>query len=137
MMATTMVVVAHQAGARFLVHKPGFGKNLTFVRELKNPDGRKKNGELDSDRSDMAKQQSSHERQVANFARELAQQIQLARLSHELDELILVADPHFLGTLESALDRPTHHTLKHKVSKDLCRTPTRDIASHISDVLPL
>jgi protein required for attachment to host cells len=150
-MTTTWVVVAHQAGARIMEHRAGFGKNLTFVSETPNPDGRKRNHEIDSDRAGstytatrgltgqraMGQEQTAHERVVDNFARELADQIDRARTEHRFDDLILVAEPHFLGRLRHALPKTSLHTVKASVTKDLAAVSWNEVADHISDVLPL
>lgn len=150
-MTTTWVVVAHQAGARIMEHRSGFGKNLTFVSETRNPDGRKRNREIDSDRAGetftaargtagrraMHHEQTAHERVVDNFARELASQIDRARTEHRFEDLILVAEPHFLGRLRHALAAPTLHKVRASVTKDLAAVSWNDVAGHISEVLPL
>jgi protein required for attachment to host cells len=150
-MTTTWVLVAHQAGARIMEHRAGFGRNLTFVSETPNPDGRKRNHEIDSDRAGstytaargltgqraMHSEQTAHERVADNFARELADQIERARLEHRFDGLILVAEPHFLGLLRHALTGPSLHTVKASVTKDLAAVSWNDVAGHIADVLPL
>jgi protein required for attachment to host cells len=150
-MTTTWVVVAHQAGARIMEHRSGFGRNLTFVSETRNPDGRKRNREIDSDRAGetftaargmtgrraMHHEQTAHERVADNFARELADQIDRGRMEHRFEELILVAEPHFLGRLRHALTAPSLHKVKAAVTKDLAGVSWNDVAGHISDVLPL
>lgn len=150
-MTTTWVVVAHQAGARFMEHRSGFGRNLTFVSETRNPDGRKRSGEIDTDRAGetftaargvsgrraMHHEQTAHERVADNFARELAGEIDRARTEHRFDNLILVAEPHFLGRLRHALPKTSLHTVKASVTKDLAAVSWNEVADHISDVLPL
>lgn len=150
-MTTTWVVVAHQTGARFMEHRSGFGKNLTFVSELQNPDGRKRNHEIDSDRAGktftsghgatggraMNHEHTAHEHVVEHFIGEIADQLQKARMEGSFDDLILVAEPRFLGGLRGALDAPTAHKVVASVTKDLAAVPWNGIAKHIEDVLPL
>lgn len=85
----------------------------------------------------MGREDTAHEHASSSFAKEIAGEIHKARRAHEFDELILVAEPHFLGKLDAALDRPTHRTLKHKVPKDLASIPSGEVASHMRDILPL
>ena len=47
--------------------------------------------------------------------------------------LVLVAEPHFLGELRTALDAPTAAL----VTKDLGGIETRDLAQHLAGVLKL
>jgi len=150
-MTTTWVVVAHQTGARFMEHRSGFGRNLTFVSELHNPDGRLRNHEIDTDRAGdsgsgvhgktgrraMPHEHTAHEHVVENFTRTIAEQLQRARAAGSFDDLILVAEPRFLGGLRGALDAPTAHKVVASVTKDLAQVPWNGIAKHIEDVLPL
>jgi protein required for attachment to host cells len=150
-MTTTWVVVAHQTGARILEHRSGFGRNLTFVSELENPDGRKRNHEIDSDRAGqsfsraggaasphaMNREHTAHEHVIEGFIRTIAEQLQRARAQGSFDDLILVAEPRFLGGLRGALDAPTAHKVVASVTKDLAAVPSAGIAKHVADVLPL
>jgi protein required for attachment to host cells len=150
-MTTTWVVVAHQTGARILEHRSGFGKHLAFVSELQNPDGRKRNHEIDSDRAGktftsghgitggraMHHEHTAHEHVIEGFIRTLAGQLQRARAEGSFDDLILVAEPRFLGGLRGALDAPTAHKVVASVTKDLAAVPVSGIAKHVADVLPL
>lgn len=150
-MTTTWVVVAHQTSARIMEHRSGFGKNLFFVEELTNPDGRKRNHEIDADRAgeaftgargsagrrEMHPEHTAHEHVVESFVREIASHIARARAEGRFSDLILVAEPRFLGALRGALDAATSHTVKASVTKDLAAVTSGSIAKHISEVLPL
>ncbi len=150
-MTTTWVVVAHQTGARFMEHRPGFGKNLTLVRELANPDGRKKNHELESDRAGdsftgtrasggrraMSHEHTAHEHVSEVFARQIAAEVEHARIEGRFGALILVASPKLLGLLRDALSPTTARLVVDSMHKDLAAVPARDLAEHIASVLPL
>jgi len=150
-MTTTWVVVAHQTAARFMECLPGHKRSLRLLRELENPDGRKKNQDLESDRSGesftgvrsmggqraMHHEQSAHEHVSERFAQTIASQLQHARGAGEFDDLILVAEPKFLGRLRAALDPATAHRVVGSVTKDLAHVPAQSVAEHIADVLPL
>jgi protein required for attachment to host cells len=144
-MASTWVVVAHQAGARFFEYR-GVPKALTLLRELDNPDGMKRNRELESDRPGsaspganggnvqraMSHEQTAHERVVQNFAREIADALRKARAQNEVDGLVLVAEPGFLGELTGALDRPTSRLVEAKVHKDLASANATEILQYVN-----
>jgi protein required for attachment to host cells len=150
-MATTWVVVAHQTGARFMEHRPGFGRHLTLVHEIEHPDGRKKNKDIDSDRAGesftgaresgglraMHHEHSAHDHVIERFAKELASQLARGRAEGRFDDLILVAEPKFLGLLREALDSTTTRHVVSSVTKDLAAVPSRSVAGHIAEVLPL
>jgi protein required for attachment to host cells len=131
-------------------HRSGFGRNLNFVSELENPDGRLRNREIDTDRAGsaspgrgkgsqraMGHEQTAHEHVVEGFIKEIAGELKQARAQGRFDDLILVASPQFLGGLRQALDAPTAHKVVGSVSKDLASIPHGQVASHIADVLPL
>lgn len=145
-MASTWVVVAHQAGARFFEYR-NVPKALTLVREIDNPDGAKRNREIESDRPGsasaggaspgnvqraLAHEQTAHERVVQNFAREIAEALRKARTANEVDELMLVAEPGFLGELTGALDKPTAKLVVAKVRKDLAIAQSDEILEHVA-----
>jgi protein required for attachment to host cells len=148
-MTTTWVVVAHQTGARILEHRSGFGRNLTLLREIANPDGRKKNAELNADRPGtsatrgqaggraMHQEHSAHDHVVEKFVHEIAAALHHDRAASLFDALILVAEPGVLGSLRAALDPATARKVVSSVTKDLASFAPRDIAGHIADVLPL
>lgn len=147
---TTWVVVAHQAGARFMEHKSGFGRHLNLVRELEHPDGRKRNHEIDSDRPGeaspgrggssrrgMAHEQTAHEHVVGVFANTIASELSKARSDGAFDSLILVAEPGFLGILREALDKPTAAVVVDSVNKNLAIERPNEVAQHLGNALPL
>jgi protein required for attachment to host cells len=121
------------------------------VSELHNPDGRKRNHELDSDRAGetftaargitgrraMHHEHTAHDHVVETFIRQLATELQHARAKGRFDDLILVAEPRFLGCLRGALDAPTAHKVVASVTKDLAAVPSAGVAKHVANVLPL
>ena len=135
-MTKTWVVVAHRAGARLFEHRTGqaHAGKLAHLRDLENPDGRKKSGEIDTDRTVSS---TAHEQVAVSFARSLAHELEAARINHQLDQLVLVAEPHFLGLLEAALDRPTARIVTAVVRKDLAQVPGHEVVTHLAHALPL
>jgi protein required for attachment to host cells len=143
--------VAHQTGARLMEHRPGYGHHLRQVRELQNPDGRKRNKDLESDRAGesftgargaagrraMHHEHDAHDHVVIAFAKQIADTLSKERAAGSYGGLILVAEPHFLGLLRDALDAPTARTVVGSVTKDLASVNASDIAQHITSVLPL
>jgi protein required for attachment to host cells len=147
---TTWVVVAHQAGARFMEHQSGFGRHLVLVRELENPDARKRNHEIDSDRPgdassggrgtmkrSMQHEQTAHEHVVTKFAQTIAAELSKSRAEGLFDAIILVAEPGFLGVLRDALDKPTAQIVVDSVTKNLAVERPNEVAEHIGNALPL
>jgi len=147
---TTWVVVAQQAGARFMEHKSGYGRHLVLVRELENPDGRKRNHEIDSDRPgeassggrgtmrrSMQHEETAHEHVVKQFAHTLASELSKARASGAFHQLVLVAEPGFLGVLRDALDKATTAVVVDSVPKNLSIERPNEVAEHLGTALPL
>lgn len=142
----TWVLVAHRAGARILEHG-GPGKGLTLLDEIDHPDGRKLEGEIDSDRAGnlqgpgrtgghaASKHQTAHEHDAQVFAQGLAGRLQQGRQANRYARLVLVAEPHFLGVLKGVLDTATAKAITATVGKDLAATRTDELAAHLQGVL--
>ncbi|MDD9935718.1 MAG: host attachment protein [Myxococcales bacterium] len=140
-MATTWYVIAHRAGARIVERRRG--RELSLFEEVEHDRGRLKSGELDTDAAGsafessregvraMAKKQSAHERDAHDFARDLARGLQAARNDRSFDDLVLVAEPHFLGLLRRSLDVATSGRVRYTINRDLAHVPVRDLQRHI------
>ena len=147
-MASTWVLVAHEAGAR-LFENQGPGKGLDLVDEIDHPEGRMRDGELVSDRpgrsfrkdsgdprrASMSQNEGPHERVVATFARELANRLQQGRVRNEYQRLVLVAPPRFLGLLRSSLDAPTAQLVVGSLHKDLAAKKEAELVEHLGEII--
>ena len=147
-MATTWVLVAHDAGARVFENQ-GPGKGLTLLEEIDHPEGRMRDGELVSDRpgrsfrkdsgdprrAAMSQSQGPHDRVVATFARDLVQKLQQGRMQSRYDRLVLVAPPKFLGLLRSSLDAPTGQLVVGSLHKDLARSNEAELVEHLGEII--
>ena len=147
-MATTWILVAHDAGARIFDNQ-GPGKGISLVEEVDHPEGRAKAGELDSDRpgrsfrknsadprrAAMSRSEGPRERVVASFARELAERLRQGRVSGAYERLVLVAPPRFLGLVRSSLDDPTAACVVGSLDKDLARSAEDVLISHLGEVI--
>jgi protein required for attachment to host cells len=129
------VVVADEARAIVYARATKRGA-LTELLTLENPDGRKKAGELVSDRGGrsfdssgqgrhaMGQQRTGPKVQIATtFARQVAGEISKATHSGRCRGYVLVAAPRFLGLLRDALSThssvPPYQTIdKEVVGKD-------------------
>jgi protein required for attachment to host cells len=120
-------------------HRPGFGHHLRLVREIEHPEGRKRNRELDEDRTgdSFHHEHTSHQNVEERFVHDLARELERARVDGVFSDLILVAEPKFLGLLRHALDSTTAQRVVGSVAKDLAAIPAPQVAEHIADVLPL
>lgn len=147
-MNTTWILVAHRSGARFF-ENPGPGKGLIHVETIKHPEGRLKNGEINSDkpgrafdrmgggRHSMSTEQEPIEHVAQQFAKHLSEKLVRGRTENRFNKLVLVAEPRFLGELRSALDSPTTALISATLDKDLGGIEDRDIPKHLGDVVRL
>ena len=145
-MTKTWILVAHKSGAR-IIESPVYGGALNVVREIDHPEGRLQNSEIDADRGGrvfesaapaqrgMTREQSATERVAANFARDVASELERGRLDHRFDQLVLVAPPRFLGRMRTAMSDETGKLVSASVSKDLPDVSPEKIREHLSDVI--
>jgi protein required for attachment to host cells len=83
----------------------------------------------------MGSENAPHDRAATDFAKEIASTLQSARDEHRVTELVLVAEPRFLGMMRGALDAPTAALVRHTVNKDLAHVAVRDLPSHLESAL--
>lgn len=142
----TWILVAHRAGAR-LFENSGPGKGLSLKQEFPHAEGRLQNKDLTSDRqgrADDTRGGGHHnyenaveptEHVAQQFAKFLAQQLDHGRNENRYEQLILVAEPHFLGHLRSVISAPTLAKVIASIDKDLGNIDARDLVGHIDRVL--
>jgi protein required for attachment to host cells len=147
-MGITWVVVAHRAGARILEHR-GPGKGLRLEADVENAAGRLKSSEINSDKPGesfssgtsihgghpMGTEENAHDHVAANFARQLADILTRGRNDHRFKQLVLVAEPGFLGLLRGKLDGETASMDRDSVGKDLAHVAVHDMKPHLEGVL--
>lgn len=147
-MATTWILVAHEAGAR-VFENLGPGKGLRFLEGIDHPEGRLQDGDFDADRpgrsfrrnagdvrrAAMGRSEGPHERAASDFARALASRLQRARTTGEYDRLVLVAPPKFLGLLRSSIDTPTARCVVGSLDKDLAASDEEELVRQLGEVI--
>jgi protein required for attachment to host cells len=77
------------------------------------------------------------ERLKRDFLASVATEISERLAAGAFDRLIVVAPPHALGTLRQAIPDKLRAAVAGEVAKDLTKTPDREIASHLEDVIVL
>jgi protein required for attachment to host cells len=145
-MSDRWLVVAHRAGARiFSIHD--HGRALRLVDNLDHPRGRLHAGDIDADRPGraydsvgggrhaMEREEGATERDAADFARLVAARLERGRIESACDELVVVAEPRFLGLLRAALDKPTAALVTASVDKDLAHVVDAGLPAQLGDVL--
>jgi protein required for attachment to host cells len=146
-MNTTWILVAHRGGAR-LFESPGPGKGLQLVEDIPHPEGRLKNGEINTDRPGrafdsfsrrhgMSQEHEATDQVSLMFARHLCDKLEKARAENRFAKLVLVAEPRLLGELRAALDKHTAALVSATLDKDLVGVDNRDLPKHLGGVIQL
>ncbi|MFD2191440.1 host attachment protein [Pistricoccus aurantiacus] len=140
---TTYIVVADAARARIFLRD---NASMTEKENLAHAEGRLHEGDLVTDsRGDVHESTSTTSRgaggeNVASehedemFAKQVADRLYDARVKNDLEQLILVAPPKFLGLLKDNLDKPTQKLVIHTLSKDLSKASLDEIKDAVSDL---
>ncbi|WP_192035803.1 host attachment protein [Halomonas sp. YLGW01] len=140
---TTYILVADAARARVFTRDA-----LTLVEHdsLVHAEGRLHEGDLVTDNGGDVHQSSTTaasasggenvatQHHAERFAKEVAERLYRARVENDLEKLILVAPPRFLGQLRDKLDGPTAHRVIHSLSKDLSKASLATIQEAVSDL---
>jgi protein required for attachment to host cells len=145
-MARTWIVIAHRAGAR-IFEQEARGRELARIRELDNEAGRRHNREIDADRPGrvydrmgqgrhaVSREDTPHEKAAEDFAKELAGELQKGRNENRFNEIVLAAEPRFLGMLRQALDEPTARLVTAELPKDLAEVRDDKLSGHLGTVM--
>lgn len=140
---TTYIVVADAARARVFTRD---ARKLEEKENLVHGEGRLHEGDLVTGTTGSVDESTSHTRRASRgdsvaldheaelFAKEIAQRIYQARVGNDMEKLILVAPPRFLGVLRDKLDAPTSKLILHSVDKDLTKASLADIQEAVSDL---
>jgi protein required for attachment to host cells/ribosome-associated translation inhibitor RaiA len=129
------------------------GKGFRPVMGLTHPEGKLKEIELTADRPGRVTSSaasgrrhalsaglSAHEQSAQEFAKRIALILRKARTEHALTELVLVAEPKFLGVLRAHLPKAVLGLITHEFAKeyplmsdaDLCRVLEKGMARVLS-----
>jgi protein required for attachment to host cells len=139
-MAPTWVLVADGAKARLLA----LDKTAHAVAEIEdftNPDARGREPARDrpprthdrfgESRHAIEAHTTEREKTTRAFARELTDVLQRGHADHRYEDLILVAPPHFLGTLNAELDATVRDCVSLALPKDLTSADAKVILEHL------
>ena len=141
-MAKTWILVADSSRARLLLAE-SLNAPLQELETLENPAARLRNQDLASDgpgrsfdsagqgRHAMEQRESPKHHEAATFARHLAERLEQGRGRGELDRLLLVAPPRFLGMLRDELGAELMRLLIAEVDKDLTTVDGGELREHL------
>lgn len=136
------ILVANRSGAK-IFSRPSRTKSFSLIKELENPDGRLKNGELVSDQhgrsfagTGKARHSYSEDRDpsqhlMEKFIKELCATIEKDAYSNNFDGLTVVAEQTVLGELRKNFQTHTKRKLADTCAKDLAYMSDADIISYL------
>lgn len=147
MMVTTWILVASASEATFYVNK-GIGRGLEKTAFLDHPESRKKGAELVTDRSGHmqsvgnghgARQPATSPKQYEHevFAREIAGYIEQGRVNNLYQRLIVAAEPHFRGLLNSAFSAQVRSLISENLDKDYTKATEKELLAHLEKLIYL
>ncbi|ABI56031.1 host attachment protein [Alkalilimnicola ehrlichii MLHE-1] len=145
-MSRYWVVAADASYARIFARDKKFSP-LVEVETLAHPESRLHRQDLASDkpgrlfesyassRSEAEEPTDPKVREAQAFARQVAETLEVGRNQGKFQELIIVADPKFLGLLRKALDAETRGKVVHAVDKNLARESVEVITHTVDEML--
>lgn len=144
-MKKTWIIAAESARARIFRQEKSKGV-LQEQQDLVHPESAMHSRDLASDRQgrtfDRSHQGGRHamepnkdpqEIEAEVFAREIATLLDSARTRGDLDNLVLIAPPHFLGLLTACLDDQTEKLISRRIHKNLVRHSAEEISAHLAE----
>lgn len=138
------IIVANQSEARFF-EQDLRSLNIEFLHKIEHPEGRMRNQDLKTDRSGRAfsswsGSRSSHgmetklspqQKQAEVFAGQINDQLRKGFHENRFDEIELVAEPQFMGSIFAQLDKNVKRAVKEKVTKDLAYFSDHEVKKYL------
>lgn len=135
-MSKTLIMVANASAARVFSYQPQ--KEFSLLHEFTHPQSRQKGGDLVSDGSGhYAANGGGHgafvpssdpkDKEVERFAHELADWLEKERSHNRCAQVMLVAEPGFLGSLNKSLNSQTMQLVYQSINKDYSHLTQRDL----------
>lgn len=134
----TWILVADSSKAR-IFESPG-GDDWRLVGEYEHLQSREQNQDLMPNRGpriqhtgegeyrNALEPTSLYDIEAKRFAQELNDVLRRASLSHQFEDLIVVAAPKFLGLLRANFDKQVIVKVRQEIAKDLVKRRIEDIA---------
>jgi protein required for attachment to host cells len=123
-------LLANRVGAVIYEDQPD--APFSFVERMKNPKGHALEGQLDSDRPGMMRSSGGggtihhgmdktfhhHEQAAAHFAKAIAKKLLEKKREQKFTELIIAAEPHFLGLIRQELAPELKSLILYEVNRE-------------------
>ena len=145
-MPATWVVVADSSAARIFTAPSPTG-TLQEIASYAHSEGRMHERDMRTDEPGMTKDRAGYakhgmepkvkpkEQEAIAFARLLAKRIEAARAKSEIDRVILVAPPEFLGHLRDVLDDNARKIVEGEHNLNVVRMPPDEIRKRLPERL--
>jgi protein required for attachment to host cells len=145
-MGATWVVVADSSAAR-IFNAPSPTGALEEIASYAHAEGRLHESDMRTDEPGMTKDRAGYakhgmepkvkpkEQEAIAFARLLAKRIELARSKSEIERVILVAAPEFLGHLRDVLDEDARKIVDGEYNINVVRMSPDEIRKHLPERL--
>lgn len=143
-MSITWVIAADKTVAKIFALGQIKGE-LVFLKQIDNPEGRFKAGEIGFDKpgqndNPMHGFSQSFEHadpkavELEHYAREIAHVIEEGRNHHSFDRLVLIMSPRFHGTLAKALNPHTIDLVHKIIHKEYTHLPLPELYQHVIEL---
>lgn len=143
----TWIVVASRTEAKVFEYGNRKNSEVEYVTKLENPRGRLRAQDINADKpgvfssqmlhgTRLEKPQSPTERVAQEFAKKVADYLDQERQKKSFDNLVLFADPHFLGRMRSSFSKKLREVVAKEVTKDLGAVTTTEIKNRLWPEMP-
>ncbi len=145
-MKSTWILVADNVHARiFTAATPS--SELTEIEGLVHPAGRFHDREMTTDLPGKIKSADGgghafeqptdpKKHEAYTFSQQVAQHLEAAHNAHEFTQLLIVAEPSFLGLLRNQLPDQVKKAVCFELDKNLSKQSAKLIRTHLPDYLP-
>lgn len=145
-MKPIMIVVADSTRARIFTADT-VSSPLIEIETMAHPEGRMHDRDITSDlpgkglggngSGGHAYQSETDPKKykLSEFAKRVADYLDTARCANKISNLLLVADPTFLGELRAQLSKETHKKVVFELDKNLTHRSDEDIRKHLPKLL--
>ena len=140
-------LVANRAEA--LVYEGDLNGSFRFVKRFQNPKGKMMERDLVADRPGRSFSSAEgtrlrhgleprtpyHEVVAVEFARELGRKVDKAALKQELSDLVVIAEPHFLGLLNQEFSKRVKALIRREVPREWAEGSDAELKAYLQKKL--
>lgn len=132
----TWIVVVNRSEAKIFEFNNKPNNEVEFVKKLDNPKGRMRAQDINADKPGIFSNRVAHgprlvkretpiQHVAQEFAKKVSDYLEASLMNESFDDLIIIAEPNFLGRLRNLFSKELSSCVSREISKDL-RIVTRD-----------